>query len=50
LSDPPALKQGVEFLGFGHLDLDVTIPRVIVCIDFWKNEKLNDRGFFFPFL
>ena len=31
-SDPPALKQGVENLGFGHLNLDVTIPRVIVCI------------------
>jgi len=44
LSDPPALKQGVEFLGFCHLDLDVTLPRVIVCIDFWKNEKLNKRG------
>merc|ERR1711957_247978 len=28
LSDPPALKQGVETLGFGHLNLDVTIPRV----------------------
>jgi len=33
LSDPPALKQGVETLGFGHLNLDVTIPRVIVFRD-----------------
>ena len=32
LSDLLALKQGVEFLGFGHLNLGVTIPRVIVCI------------------
>merc|ERR1712228_522565 len=33
LSDPPALKIAVETLGFGHLALDVTIPRVVIFRD-----------------
>merc|ERR1712187_1034909 len=33
LSDPPALKVAVEALGFGHLALDVTIPRVVIFRD-----------------
>merc|ERR1711879_760738 len=33
LSDPPALKVQVETLGFGHLALDVTIPRVVIFRD-----------------
>ena len=33
LSDPPKLKILVETLGFGHLHLDVTIPRVIIFRD-----------------
>jgi len=33
LSDPPALKVAVETLGFGHLALDVTIPRVHIFRD-----------------
>merc|ERR1719428_974146 len=33
LSDPPALKVAVETLGFGHLALDVTIPRVVIFRD-----------------
>merc|ERR1712066_1061099 len=33
LSDPPGLKVAVEALGFGHLALDVTIPRVVIFRD-----------------
>eukprot|EP00927_Polykrikos_kofoidii_P033473 TRINITY_DN282_c0_g1_i7.p1 TRINITY_DN282_c0_g1~~TRINITY_DN282_c0_g1_i7.p1 ORF type:complete len:1106 (-),score=182.29 TRINITY_DN282_c0_g1_i7:180-3497(-) len=33
LSDPPQLKNEVETLAFGHLALDVTIPRVIIFRD-----------------
>merc|ERR1712187_498633 len=33
LSDPPALKVAVETLGFGHLALDVPIPRVVIFRD-----------------
>merc|ERR1719230_2206711 len=33
LSDPPALKMAVETLGFGHLALDVTAPRVVIFRD-----------------
>jgi len=33
LSDPPALKIAVETLGFGHLALDVTVPRVVIFRD-----------------
>jgi len=33
LDDPPALKVLVETLGFGHLNLDVTIPRVVIFRD-----------------
>merc|ERR1712187_244211 len=33
LSDPPSLKIAVETLGFGHLALDVTIPRVVIFRD-----------------
>jgi len=33
LSDPAALKVAVETLGFGHLALDVTIPRVVIFRD-----------------
>merc|ERR1712019_326914 len=33
LSDPPALQMAVETLGFGHLALDVTVPRVIIFRD-----------------
>merc|ERR1719401_2112319 len=33
LSDPPALKVLVETLGFGHLALDVTVPRVVIFRD-----------------
>jgi hemoglobin-like flavoprotein/uncharacterized membrane protein YgcG len=30
LDDPPKLKILVETLGFGHLHLDVTVPRVVI--------------------
>merc|ERR1712151_1136565 len=33
LSDPPTLKIAVETLGFGHLALDVTVPRVVIFRD-----------------
>jgi len=33
LSDPPSLKVSVETLGFGHLALDVTVPRVVIFRD-----------------
>jgi len=33
LSDPAGLKVAVETLGFGHLALDVTIPRVVIFRD-----------------
>merc|ERR1712216_1109977 len=33
LSDPPGLKVAVETLGFGHLALDVTVPRVVIFRD-----------------
>merc|ERR1711972_1234892 len=33
LSDPPSLKIAVETLGFGHLALDVTVPRVVIFRD-----------------
>jgi hypothetical protein len=33
LNDPPKLKILVETLGFGHLHLDVTVPRVIIFRD-----------------
>merc|ERR1719329_959226 len=33
LSDPPKLKVAVETLGFGHLHLDVTVPRVVIFRD-----------------
>jgi len=33
LSDPPQLKIAVETLGFGHLALDVTVPRVVIFRD-----------------
>jgi hemoglobin-like flavoprotein len=33
LDDPPKLKILVETLGFGHLHLDVTVPRVIIFRD-----------------
>merc|ERR1712187_535152 len=33
LSDPPGLKVLVETLGFGHLALDVTVPRVVIFRD-----------------
>merc|ERR1712039_927535 len=33
LSDPKALKVIVETLGFQHLDLEVTIPRVVIFRD-----------------
>merc|ERR1712056_152736 len=33
LSDPAALKVAVETLGFGHLALDVTVPRVVIFRD-----------------
>merc|ERR550537_231746 len=33
LEDPPALKILVETLGFGHLHLDVTVPRVVIFRD-----------------
>jgi len=33
LSDPPSLKVQVETLGFGHLALDVTVPRVVIFRD-----------------
>merc|ERR1712100_851382 len=31
--DPPKLKILVETLGFGHLHLDVTVPRVVIFRD-----------------
>merc|ERR1740127_323452 len=33
MDDPPKLKILVETLGFGHLHLDVTVPRVIIFRD-----------------
>eukprot|EP00927_Polykrikos_kofoidii_P017182 TRINITY_DN177_c0_g1_i8.p1 TRINITY_DN177_c0_g1~~TRINITY_DN177_c0_g1_i8.p1 ORF type:complete len:1126 (+),score=205.84 TRINITY_DN177_c0_g1_i8:74-3379(+) len=33
LSDPPVLKNKVENLSFGHLALDITIPRVVLIRD-----------------
>ena len=33
LTDPPRLKTLVETLGFGHLHLDVTVPRVVIFRD-----------------
>merc|ERR1740117_2110948 len=33
LDDPPKLKILVETLGFGHLHLDVTVPRVVIFRD-----------------
>eukprot|EP00929_Paragymnodinium_shiwhaense_P055737 TRINITY_DN2790_c2_g2_i1.p1 TRINITY_DN2790_c2_g2~~TRINITY_DN2790_c2_g2_i1.p1 ORF type:complete len:1147 (-),score=315.94 TRINITY_DN2790_c2_g2_i1:353-3709(-) len=33
LSDPPELKKSVETLGFGHLNLDVTVPRATIFRD-----------------
>merc|ERR1711988_741796 len=33
LVDPPRLKILVETLGFGHLHLDVTVPRVVIFRD-----------------
>ena len=33
LDNPPALKILVETLGFGHLHLDVTVPRVVIFRD-----------------
>merc|ERR1719487_3080580 len=33
LADPPRLKILVETLGFGHLHLDVTVPRVVIFRD-----------------
>merc|ERR1711972_764195 len=33
LNDPKALKVTVETLGFQHLDLEVTIPRVVIFRD-----------------
>jgi len=33
LADPPAMKMVVETLGFQHLDLDVTVPRVVIFRD-----------------
>jgi len=33
LHDPPKLKILVETLGFGHLHLDVTVPRVVIFRD-----------------
>merc|ERR1719399_1600042 len=33
LADPPKLKILVETLGFGHLHLDVTVPRVVIFRD-----------------
>lgn len=33
LSDPPELKNKVENLAFGHLALDITIPRVVLIRD-----------------
>merc|ERR1712187_1067364 len=33
LSDPAGLKVSVETLGFGHLALDVTVPRVVIFRD-----------------
>ena len=30
LDDPPKLKILIETLGFGHLHLDVTMPRVVI--------------------
>merc|ERR1712176_1376262 len=33
LEDPPKLKILVETLGFGHLHLDVTVPRVVIFRD-----------------
>jgi len=33
LSDPPGLKVKVETLAFGHLALDVTVPRVVIFRD-----------------
>merc|ERR1711988_1674314 len=33
LDEPPKLKILVETLGFGHLHLDVTVPRVIIFRD-----------------
>merc|ERR1719486_1052640 len=33
LVDPPKLKILVETLGFGHLHLDVTVPRVVIFRD-----------------
>merc|ERR1712014_352251 len=33
LDDPPKLKILVETLGFGHLHLDVTVPRAIIFRD-----------------
>lgn len=33
LGDPAALKSHVETLGFGHLNMDVTVPRVLIFRD-----------------
>ena len=33
LSDPSTLKNDVETLAFGHLALDVTVPRVVIFRD-----------------
>lgn len=33
IDDPPALKILVETLGFGHLNLEVTVPRVVIFRD-----------------
>lgn len=33
LDEPPKLKMLVESLGFGHLHLDVTVPRVVIFRD-----------------
>merc|ERR1719317_1513013 len=52
LSNPPELKILVETLGFGHLNLDVTVPRVVIfrdaILDLFQVElgsRMSSKGY-----
>lgn len=44
LGDPPEAKHLVEALGFQHLDLDVTIPRVVIFRDAIMDLIVSEVG------